>query len=211
MKHIAPVLGTALSCLLFACGGAPGGTEPVGSVDTPATSVQKVDAVDEPVAAGSAAGVGFVPAQGCDGVTGTWRGQVFSPPHAGYYEFTLHVAEATPGGGELTGSIVARSWQGEVEDVAPPEVCGAGYHWTVAEEAAGRVREDHTLSFGGTSWKVGEHLCGERVSDYSLDQVSVVLPEGDLSSVSRLSGAVSDSVVWVGDGMPIELTRVACD
>jgi hypothetical protein len=159
----------------------------------------------------TAPAVRFVPAVDCDGIGGTWRGQAYSAPHAGYYEFTLQVAQPAFGDHDLTGSIVARSWEGTPAEVVPPETCDGRYHWTVVEGAAGRVDDDGSFSFGGTSWAVGEHLCGDEVTDYSLDKLTTVVADTDSGHVTRMTGVLTDSVVWTGAGLPIELTRVACD
>ena len=153
------------------------------------------------------AAVTFVPAVGCDGMTGTWRTQIYSDMHRGYYDFTLHIA----GDSKLQGTILARSWGGAREDVTPPEECGDQFHWTVQQEAAGEVHADGTIHFGATSWQVGEHFCGAPVTNYSLDQFDVALPVGASEVGSKLVGSAWDAVVWVAPGMPVELTRTACE
>jgi hypothetical protein len=156
----------------------------------------------------TAVAVSFVPARECDGVGGTWRGQVYSVPHAGYYEFTAKISRPDPSRPELSGSIIARSWGGIPEDVVPPDSCEDTFHWTVVEEAAGTVAEDGSLSFAGTSWHVGEHFCGEDVTDYSLDHLDVH-PAAD-GDPAHLTGIASDTAVWV-NGLGIEMTHVACE
>ncbi len=222
MKHVTAFLGTAVSLVVLGCSGAgPDGAEPAAVAEDiegvpvadpvaekPAVE-EVVDRVDDRAAAPA---VSFVPAQGFDGVGGTWRGQVYSEPHAGYYEFTAHIVRPSLNQPELTGSLVARSWQGTRDDVAPPDVCAEGaFHWTVVENGAGLVHDDGAVSFAGTSWAVGDHFCGERVTDYSFDHLDMVAPGGDMSDVSKLTGRASDAVVWVGAGLPIELTRISCE
>ena len=95
MKHVAMVLGTMVSVCSFACGGA--GPEGPASASI-AESASVTEAVAESVPAGEAVDRGaeettfpsvtFVAARGCEGLAGTWRGQVYSRPHGGYYEFT---------------------------------------------------------------------------------------------------------------------------
>jgi hypothetical protein len=217
MKHARAIVGTALSLITFSCGGAGAGPGELGAVaenvsDTAAdpARVDEVKAAEPETAVANRPRVSFVAAAGCDdSVAGTWRGQVYSDPHGGYYEFTAKIARPTPGQSGLSGSLVARSWGGAPESVAPPDACDDdSFHWTVLEEAAGEVRDDGSVAFGGTSWSVGEHLCGERVTDYSLDHLALVHADGD---DTHLHGTVSDSAVWVGDGLPIELTHIACE
>ena len=174
------------------------------------SEVEDVKVAEEQVAPVGA--VHFVPAVGCEGVGGTWQSQVYSPEHAGYYEFTLHVHPAAHGA-SLAGDIVARSWMGAEADVSPPESCASDdhYHWTVVEPASGEVHPDGTIHFGGTAWSVGEHLCGTRVTDYSPNQFDFAPPAGETQIGSTLTGAISDAVVWVAPGMPAELTRISCD
>ncbi len=218
MKHVAMVLGTMVSVCSFACGGA--GPEGPASASI-AESASVTEAVAESVPAGEAVDRGaeettfpsvtFVAARGCEGLAGTWRGQVYSRPHGGYYEFTAQIAPPREGEAGLSGSIVARSWEGTPADVAPPDACGSGYHWTVEEDAAGQLRNDGSLSFGATSWRVGEHFCGDTVTDYSLDQLEDLRPNGAGDGITKLTGFAMDGVVWTGGGLPIELTRIACE
>jgi hypothetical protein len=211
MKHVAPMLGTALSLVMLACGGSsPEGAEPAAVAEDLRESAP-LTVRDEPVVdEGAAPKVSFVAARDCEGIAGTWRGQVYSEVHGGYYEFTAQIAQPDLERPELTGSMVARSWQGPAEDVAPPETCDTGFHWTVLEDAAGSLREDGSLSFDATTWRVGEHFCGDRVTNYSLDQLEELRPLGDGVHTTTLSGIVKDPVIWT-DGLPIELTRIACE
>jgi hypothetical protein len=193
MKHIAPLLGVVVSCVTLACGGAVG-----DAGDPQSTGVEsRGELVD--TASGEA----------CQGAAGTWRGLVYSEPHSGYYDFTLHIAQPSPDAPELSGSILARSWSGSTEDVTPPETCDSGFHWTVHENAAGRVGEDGTLTFEGSDWAVGEHLCGERVENYSLDKFEVFRADDD-GQGPKLTGVITDSAVWKDAGMHVDLTRVSC-
>ena len=75
----------------------------------------------------------------------------------------------------------------------------------VVELASGTVGADGTMHFASTSWRVGSHLCGERVTDYSLDRFEVPLADGATSA----HAVASDDVVWVA-GTPLDLTRVSC-
>jgi hypothetical protein len=194
MKLVAVTLVTALSVLTFACakGAAPGEPEP-GAVAENTT----------------APAVSFVSAKDCSGIGGTWRGQVYSEPHGAYYEFTVQMAQSNAARPELSGSIVARSWAGTADDVSPPETCNGGFHWTVEENAAGELHSDGSVFFGATTWRAGESLCGDPVTDYSLDQLESLQPDGDATHVTKLTGVASDSAVW-SDGVGIELTRIAC-
>jgi hypothetical protein len=212
MRHVALVLG-AVSCVAtFSCGAAaPGDPEAVAGVDALDRVEPAAATVDHVTAAAALPAIGFVPAQGCRGIGGTWRGQVYSDPHGGYYDFTLRVAEPSAGQAALAGSIVARSWEGGRDDVAPPDGCDGSYHWTVVEDAAGRIGDDGSFAFAGTSWRVGEHLCGDRVTDYSFDRLAARVPGGAVDGLTRMTGVVSDDVVWVNGGLPIDLTRVACE
>lgn len=212
MRHVALVLAV-LSCVAsLSCGAAaPDDTEAVAGTDAvehAAPSVAMVDRAAEPT---TLPAIGFVPARDCKGIGGTWRGQVYSDPHGGYYDFTLKVAQPAAGRPGLSGSIVARSWEGSREDVAPPDGCDGSYHWTVVEDAAGRLGDGGAFTFAGTSWRVGEHLCGERVTDYSFDRLTTTAPGGAVDGLTRMTGIVSDDVVWVNGGLPIDLTRVACE
>jgi hypothetical protein len=194
MKPIAPVVGVLVSCVTFACGGAT-----VGDPGDPESSAVETrgDFVDP------------VSGQTCKGVAGTWRGLVYSEPHSGFYDFSLHIAQAAPEAPALSGSILARSWSGSTDDVTPPETCDTGFHWTVNETAEGKVGDDGTVAFGGTGWEVGEHLCGDRVTNYSLDKFEVFQSEGE-GQTAKLSGVITDSAVWKDTGMHVELTRVSC-
>ena len=211
MKHVATMLGTALSLVMVACGGvSPEGAEPAATLEDRHESAP-LTVRDEPVTdEGAAPRVGFVAARGCEGIAGTWRGQVYSDVHGGYYEFTAQIEQPDLARAELTGTMVARSWQGTAEDVAPPETCDTGFHWTVLEDAAGSLREDGSLSFDATTWRVGEHFCGDRVTNYSLDQLEELRPVGDGVHTTSLAGIVKDPAIWT-DGLPIELTRIACE
>lgn len=203
----------------WSCGGAATGADLGGvaeaeegvAVGEPAEKPER-DLVDpnEPVVTernANESAVTFVPAVGCDGLAGTWRTQVYSDQHTGYYDFTLHIA----GDSKLQGSILARSWGGAKEDVTPPEECGDQFHWTVQEEAAGEVHADGTIHFGATSWQVGEHFCGTPVTDYSLDQFDMALPVGASEIGTKLVGSAWDAVVWLAPGLPVEITRTSCD
>jgi hypothetical protein len=160
---------------------------------------------------GEAPKVSFVAAEGCQGVAGTWRGQVYSEPHNGFYEFTAHITQPTAGNAALEGTITARSWQGGHGDVAPPDTCDSGYHWTVVERAAGSVASDGAVTFQGTDWRRDELLCGGEVTDYSPDELHDLRADGDDASTTKLTGVVSDQVVWKNGGLPIEMTRIACE
>jgi hypothetical protein len=191
MRHVAPVVGVLLSCVTFACGGAVGGDPQDPSVEARSEFVDPVSG------------------QSCAGVTGTWRGLVYSEPHTGYYDFTLHITQPAADARELEGSVLARSWSGAIEDATPPETCNEGFHWTVAENAAGSVEEDGTVMFHGTDWQVGEHLCGDRVTNYSLDKFEVS-ELGDDAQSRTLSGVITDSAVWKDVGLHVDFTRVSC-
>ncbi len=212
MKHVALVLG-AISCVAsFSCGAAaPGDVEAVAGTAAEDRSEPSAQLVDRVAEATPLPAIGFVPAQGCKGIRGAWRGQVYSDPHGGYYDFTLRVTQPDPGRPELSGSIVAWSWEGGRDTVAPPDACDGSYHWTVLEDAAGRLGDDGSFAFAGTSWRVSEHLCGERVTDYSFDKLTATVPGGVVDGLTRMTGVVSDDVVWVNGGLAIDLTRVACE
>jgi hypothetical protein len=193
VKHIALVLGTVVSCFAFSCGGA--GPEAVDTTSTGAT----IERGDIAVAPGE-----------CTGVTGTWRGQVYSEPHGAFYDFTLKVTQPSPGEPELSGSILARSWEGTTEDVARPETCDGRFHWTVVEDGAGSVGEDGSIRFEGVNWQVGEHLCGEPVATYSPDKFDAVASKDETTGETTLSGIVTDGAAWSQAGLHVELTRASC-
>lgn len=149
--------------------------------------------------------VEFVATQPCAGVSGVWRGRVYSDRHGAYYDFTLDVARQGSTG--LRGTIVAQFWDGDESRVEPPSACtNQEQHVTVSETAAGRTDEDGTMHFGGTRWRVTQHTCGEHVTDYSPDRFDVQLAMG----ANRADAILKDDAVWT-DGLPIALTRVSCD
>jgi len=220
MKHVAWFVGTAMSVGMLGCSGAGAegaeGSEEVTSetredlASTEAAAVDEKDPVTEKGAATDIPTVRFIAAEGCSGVAGTWRGQVFSQEHGGYYEFTAHVAQASYDDSVLSGTIVARSWGGQPSDVAPPDTCGDGFHFTVVEQAEGRVEDDGSMSFAASAWQMGERLCGGDVTDYSPDRLSSLKATDEGSAGVRLTGVVSDGALWA-DGRPIEMTRIACE
>lgn len=194
MKHIALVVGSVVSCFAFSCGGVgPEGPDVTGGGTTQAREDLAIHATPE-----------------CQGVVGTWRGQVYSEPHAGYYDFTVRVSQPSADAPELSGTILARSWAGATEDVAPPEACNGGFHWTVVEPAVGHVADDGSLTFEGASWQVGEHFCGEEVTSYSPDKLEVVPIKDEATGRVTLSGVLTDGAVWSQTGLHIELDRVSC-
>ncbi len=223
MKLVALFVCTAVSVALVGCSGAETGaasSEGEGEGDRPALT-PRAEVAEAPVEARDEANdeyrapapptVSFVAAEGCAGVAGTWRGEVYSDMHGAYYELTAHVAQPSPDDAALTGSIVARSWSGEVTDVAPPDACGDGFHWTVREDARGTLEPDGSFSFLATSWTMGEQICGDAVTGYSPDRLEHLTPASDEGETSKLTGMVRDGSMWSGAGMQLELTRIACD
>jgi hypothetical protein len=147
--------------------------------------------------------VSFVPATACTGVAGKWRGRAYSDWHGAYYDFVLTV---TQNGSALKGTVVAEFWDASTDEVEVPNACSqARQHVKVVESASGSVDADGTMGFASTSWRVGSHFCGERVTGYSFDRFVVPLASGATSA----HAVVSDDVAWV-DGMPMEMTRVSC-
>jgi hypothetical protein len=184
-------------------GAVPVARKPVTPVTPLASEVAGVPADPEP-SAGRPAAVSFIPAANtCTGVAGQWRGRVYSDWHGAYYDFTLTVEQD---GAALKGTVVAEFWDGATDEVEPPDACGQvpKQHVKVVEAASGSLA-DGTMRFASTSWRVGSHLCGERVTDYSLDRFVVPLADGATSS----HAVASDDVVWVS-GLPVDLTRVSC-
>lgn len=202
MRHAAMILGTALSCITLSCGGAATGG--VGGVEPDEVAEEAQGSPVHPVQV-------KVAAEGCEGIGGTWLGQAYSAPHSGFYEFTAHITQPDPASPELEGSLVAHSWAGTSDDVVAPGACDGDFHWTVLEDAAGTFGEDGAVSFGGTAWRVGEHFCGEAVTDYSLDHLDLVPLSGDPSHVTTMAGVLTDGAAWAEAGLGIELTRIACD
>jgi hypothetical protein len=146
--------------------------------------------------------VAFAPAEECGGVTGTWRGRAYSPPHGAYYDFTLQVRER---GNGVQGTVVAELWTGSTDDVDPPQSCSGAQHAKVLESGSGTVDANGTLHFASKTWRVNDHLCGPRVMGYSPDRFEVPLARGGRSS----DAVLSDDAVWVS-GLPVKLTRVSC-
>jgi len=216
MKH---TLGIgALLFVLSACGSAAQGGSPseVGEGIEPAASVEDHLVTEPPLEEMSTVSthpkVAFVAATGCEGLTGTWRAQVYSEPHVGYYEFTAHVSQPSTERASLNGTIVARSWNAAEDDVSPPDACeGAeAFHWTVEEPATGGVQDDGSISFVASSWKEAEHFCGAAVTDYSPDELVGLHAAGTANETTTLVGTVQDHGVWA-EGRPIELTRISCE
>jgi hypothetical protein len=148
--------------------------------------------------------VAFLPAAGgCAGVGGTWRGRVYSDPHVAYYDFTLNVRQR---GSSLQGNMVVEFWDAATDEVEPPSVCGEAQHVRVVESATGTVDEDGTMRLRAQGWQVSHHLCGEKVTEYSLDRVEIPLAPG----ATKADATISDDDVWA-DGMPIAMTRVGCE
>ena len=179
----------------------------VGAARTPAAVVAPIVAaapvVSEMIVDHVVAPVSFVPATACAGVAGTWRGRVYSDWHEAYYDFVLTVAQT---GSTLKGTVVAELWDATTDEVEPPNACSqARQHVKVVENASGSVDADGTMRFASTSWRVGSHLCGERVTDYSFDRFVVPLA----NEATSAHATASDEVAWV-DGLPVELTRVSC-
>ena len=210
MRLIAQVVGAVFSLVAVSCAAsATGGAEPAGSNEQAGAA----DLADPSVSAAESAAaptISFVPADGCDGIGGTWRGQASSEPHGAYYDFTFQFAPRGAGRPELTGSMLVRSWEGNAGDINPPEGCGDHYHWTVLEDAVGRVSASGSVRFEGTSWSPGENPCGEPVTNYSLDRIDALPAAGRSGEVTRMSGSLSDHVVWKEGGLPIDFTRTAC-
>jgi hypothetical protein len=216
MKSRMSIVCGAMGLLVVSCGANAAGVgepdEQSEEAETTPRSLNEAIQPDEKLASPERPTVKFFAEEGCAGIAGTWRGQVYSDLHGGYYEFTLNLHDAAVGGGALTGNILARSWSGAPEDVAPPEECGNAFHWTVTEEASGQFGSDGKLTFGGErSWNESEHLCGDPVTDYSFDKFDTDVPGATADGVTRISGRVFDDVVWKAPGLPIELTRVACE
>jgi hypothetical protein len=149
--------------------------------------------------------VAFTAAEGCSGVTGTWRGRVYSDRHGGYYDFTLAVRHGSAGPSSLSGTVVAETWVAPTEQVNPPTTCAGDLHHTVIESATGSVDAAGTMRLDSKSWRLGRVLCGPKTTDYSPDKFQV--PQADGAATSH--AVVSDDQVW-SDGLGIDLTRVSC-
>ena len=110
------------------------------------------------------------PAAECDDpIEGTWRGLSYYPLHRQWYEFTLEIRRREGKGSELSGSIDAHFWDGEPGS-SEPGACQGGQRVIIQQTAAGTFAGGK-VHFGGTSWKLGRVLCGQRTSgDYVLDQ-----------------------------------------
>jgi hypothetical protein len=165
--------------------------------DAPATEAAATTHVVSPVA--------FQPTSACPGVSGVWRGRVYSDRHDEYYDFTMRVTRIGSTG--LSAAITAQFWSASPADVEPPTACSGDVlqHVTVFETAKGTTDEAGTMHLASTSWRVARHACGERVTDYSLDRFEVPRAMG----ASTADAVLSDDVVWQ-DGLPIALVRVSC-
>jgi hypothetical protein len=147
--------------------------------------------------------VAFQPTTPCPGVSGVWRGRVYSDRHGEYYDFTLHVARAGSTG--LKATITAQFWSASTEEIEPPTACAGEQHVTVVESATGDTDETGTMHLASGSWRVAHHACGERVTDYSPDRFEVPLAMG----ATTADAVLHDDAVWQ-DGLPLSLTRVSC-
>jgi hypothetical protein len=206
LRSVAPVLPSEASPAPGSAGAlarAPAVVAAAAQAPAP-TAVPDVAAVTSPASVGSPWPVAFVPAAAaCPGVAGQWRGRVYSDWHGAYYDFVLTVAQT---GSTLKGKVAAEFWDATAEQVEPPNACAqARQHVKVVESASGSVDADGTMRFASSSWHVASHLCGERVTDYSVDRFEVPLADG----ATTAHAVASDDVVWV-QGTPLELTRVSC-
>jgi hypothetical protein len=147
----------------------------------------------------------FAAAEGCNAVTGTWRGRVYSDRHGGYYDFTLTVKQGSAGPSSLSGTVVAETWVAPTTQVDPPATCAGDLHHTVIENATGSVDAAGNMRFDSNSWRVGSVICGPKIIDYSPDKFQV--PQAAFAATSH--AVVSDDHVW-SDGVGMDLTHVSC-
>jgi hypothetical protein len=138
-------------------------------------------------------------ASGATSAAGTWRGQLYSPWHLAWYEFTITIRPSPNG---LRGQVMAHSWSGIPQDSIVPAKCDGEERWKVREAAAGTLGADGTLTFESQSWAVAQRFCGEGPRQYAVDHfVGKLSPDG-----TEWNAEVHDhAVFW--PGLPIVLKR----
>ncbi len=145
------------------------------------------------------------PAVSCaDPVVGTWMTQQYDERYGDWYVFTLRVQRVRGSATELTGDIVAHSWDGGPADTAPRACDGILEHWKVGMTARGSI-VGNEVHFGGTSWQPQQALCRRVPSlagEYNLDQFDGSVVGSDFLAVNNDGDRMVDQ--------PTPFRRVSC-
>ena len=143
------------------------------------------------------------PAAECAGeiVAGVWRSHKYDPRFRDWYIFTLNVRRVPGSPNELTGSIVAHSWEGGPSDAEPPPCARQmGSEWVVSMDARGSVISETQIVFGGIGrWRLDRTICRYGPSMYNLDNFSGTIDPSilEFQSVNNDGGrAVNDPMVF---------------